>query len=108
MAREIVARTRPEQAIPDTYAPYRRLVRDGIEFFLSRISRQRLLDLVISQLTLDADACCQARLLALAQRFPTLHKLGRSSPVTRTSIRLSGSGWSIWKMAFTAPPPMNF
>ncbi|WP_213184231.1 AarF/UbiB family protein [Desulfosarcina cetonica] len=77
MAREIVARTRPEQAIPDTYAPYRRLVRDGIEFFLSRISRQRLLDLVISQLTLDADACCQARLLALAQRFPTLHKLGQ-------------------------------
>ncbi|BBO91327.1 AarF/UbiB family protein [Desulfosarcina ovata] len=77
MAREIVARTRPDQAIPDTYARYRSLVRDGIEFFLSQISRRRMLDLVISQLAMDADTCCQERLLALAQRFPTLHKLGQ-------------------------------
>jgi ubiquinone biosynthesis protein len=77
MAREIVARTRPEQALPDTYASYRSLVRDGIQFFLSQINRQRLVDLVVSQLSLDADACGQARLLALAQRFPTLHKLGQ-------------------------------
>ena len=77
MAREIVARTRPEQAIPGTYAHYQSLVHDGIEFFLSRVNRQRIIDLVVSQLTMGADTCCQARLLALAQRFPTLHKLGQ-------------------------------
>ena len=77
MAREIVARTRPEQAIPGTYAHYQSLVHDGIEFFLGRVNRQRIIDLVVSQLSMDADTCCQARLLALAQRFPTLHKLGQ-------------------------------
>jgi ubiquinone biosynthesis protein len=77
MAREIVARTRPEQAIPETYAHYRSLVHDGIEFFISQLNRQRLLDLVVSQLAMDPDSCCQARLLDLAQRFPTLHKLGQ-------------------------------
>lgn len=77
MAREIVARTHPEQAIPETYAHYRSLVRDGIEFFLSQINRERLLDLVVSQLSMETDACCQQRLLALAQGFPTLHKLGQ-------------------------------
>jgi ubiquinone biosynthesis protein len=77
IAREIVARTRPEQAIPGTYAHYHSLVHDGIEFFLSQVNRQRIIDLVYSQLTLDAETCCQERLLALAQRFPTLHKLGQ-------------------------------
>ena len=77
MAREIVARTRPELALPGTYAHYRSLVHDGIEFFLSRVNRQRVIDLVVHQLTMDADTCCQERLLALAQRFPTLHKLGQ-------------------------------
>ncbi|WP_419660386.1 AarF/UbiB family protein [Desulfosarcina variabilis] len=77
MAQQIVARTRPEQAIPETYAHYRSLVRDGIEFFLSQINRERLLDLVVSQLSMDIETCCQQRLLALAQAFPTLHKLGQ-------------------------------
>ena len=77
MAREIVARTRPEKAIPGTYAHYQSLVHDGVEFFLGRVNRQRIIDLVVSQLTMHADTCCQARLLALAQRFPTLHKLGQ-------------------------------
>ena len=77
MAREIVARARPEQAIPETYARYRSLVHDGIEFFISQLNRRRLLDLVVSQLAVDPETCCQARLLALAQHFPTLHKLGQ-------------------------------
>ena len=77
VAREVVARTRPEQAIPDTYAHYRSLVRDGIVFFLSQVNRQRLLDLVVSQLAMDPDAASHSRLLALAQQFPTLHKLGQ-------------------------------
>ena len=63
MAREIVARTRPEQAIPGTYAHYQSLVHDGIEFFLGRVNRQRIIDRVVSQLCMDADTCCQGSLL---------------------------------------------
>jgi ubiquinone biosynthesis protein len=77
VAREIVARTRPHQAVPEIYDHYRRLVRDGIEFFLSRISRRRLVDLVVSQLKMDPAAGAPERLLELAKRFPTLHKLGQ-------------------------------
>jgi ubiquinone biosynthesis protein len=77
VAREIVARTRPHRAVPDIYDDYRTLVRDGIEFFLSRISRRRLVDLVVSQLKMDPDAGSEERLLELAKRFPTLHKLGQ-------------------------------
>ena len=76
-AREIVARTRPEQAVPEKYARYRKLVRDGIEFFLSLVSRQRLIELVLANLALDPEITCQERLMDLAKRFPTLHKLGQ-------------------------------
>ena len=77
VAREIVARTRPQQAVPEIYRHYRTLVSDGIEFFLSRISRRRLVDLVASQLKMDPAAGAEERLLELAKRFPTLHKLGQ-------------------------------
>jgi ubiquinone biosynthesis protein len=78
VAREIVNRTRPQQAVPEAYAPYKPVVRDGIEFFLSRVSRPRLVELVASQLKLPPDTTAQERLLELAKRFPTLHKLGQT------------------------------
>jgi len=77
VAREIVKRTQPQQAIPEIYGHYRSVVRDGIEFFLSKVGRHRLMELVISQLKLDPEADTQERLLELAKRFPTLHKLGQ-------------------------------
>ena len=77
MARKIVASTRPEQALPDTYAQYRSLVSDGIAFFISQVNRDRLIDLAAGQLALDPDSSCLERLLKLAQQFPTLHKLGQ-------------------------------
>ena len=77
IAREIVARTRPHRAVPEIYDHYRSLVRDGIEFFLSRVSRRRLVDLVVGQLKMDPGAGAEERLLDLAKRFPTLHKLGQ-------------------------------
>ncbi len=77
VAHEVVARTRPESALPEIYRHYRLLVRDGIEFFLSQVSRGRLQELVVSQLKLDPDAPAQERLVALAKRFATLHKLGQ-------------------------------
>jgi ubiquinone biosynthesis protein len=76
-AREIVARTQPQRAIPEVYDHYRIVVRDGIEFFLSQVGRHRLMELVVSQLKLDPAAGTQERLVELAKRFPTLHKLGQ-------------------------------
>jgi ubiquinone biosynthesis protein len=77
IARETVAHTRPHKAIPEMYAHYHALVRDGIEFFLSSVDSQRLLDLAVEQLKMDPAAGHEERLLALAKRFPTLHKLGQ-------------------------------
>ena len=77
VAREIVERTQPQQAIPEIYSHYRSVVRDGIEFFLSQAGRHRLIELVVSQLKLDPKTDIQERLLELAKRFPTLHKLGQ-------------------------------
>lgn len=76
-ALEIVRRTRPQMAVPDVYAPYRPLVRDGIQFFLSRIAIRRLVDLIIRQLKMDMASSAQERLLEMAKQFPTLHKLGQ-------------------------------
>jgi ubiquinone biosynthesis protein len=77
MAREIVDRTRPDKAVPEIYGHYRSLVRDGIAFFLSQVNRGRLIELVVSQLTLAAETSAEERLLELAKCFPTLHKLGQ-------------------------------
>lgn len=76
-ALEIVNHTQPERAIPEVYQPYRALVRDGIQFFLSHISFHRLLDLITHQLQMPEDSSPEERLLELAKSFPTLHKLGQ-------------------------------
>ena len=77
MAREIVKRTKPHRAIPDVYARYRSVVRDGIEFFLSQVSQERLVELALRQMTLKPDTGIQERLLELAKQFATLHKFGQ-------------------------------
>ena len=76
-AQEIVAGTKPDRAIPEVYHPYRALVCDGIEFFLSHISLDRLLDVVVLQLQMNRESAAEERLLELAKHFPTLHKLGQ-------------------------------
>ncbi len=77
LAREIVARSKPQGAIPEVYARYRTVVRDGIVFFLSQVSRERLIELALSQSNLDPDTDTRKRLLELAKRFATLHKMGQ-------------------------------
>jgi ubiquinone biosynthesis protein len=77
MAREIIAHTQPEKAIPTVYARYRPVVRDGIQFFLSQVSAKRLVALAVRQLKMGADVSKRQRLLELAKQFPTLHKLGQ-------------------------------
>ena len=76
-AREIIARIEPQHIIPAVYATYRAVVRDGLEFFLSQVSRPRLIALATRQLALGIGASPQERLVELAKCFPTLHKLGQ-------------------------------
>ena len=77
LAEEMVVRTKPHEAIPEVYVRYRTVVRDGIAFFLSQVSRKRLIELALDQSSLDPDTDVQKRLVALAKRFATLHKLGQ-------------------------------
>lgn len=77
VAEELVRRTDPSRVIPDVYDDYRLIVHDGILFFLSHIAIDRLVGIVISQLTLSPTACPAERLLDLAKKCPTLHKLGQ-------------------------------
>lgn len=77
VAGEIIARTKPQQAIPTVYRPYRAVVRDGIEFFLAQLNRRRLIELVVSQLKLKSGVDPRERLIELAKQVPTLHKLGQ-------------------------------
>lgn len=76
-AKEMVAETRPQRAVPDIYHPYRLLVKDGVEFFLAHLPLQRLMDVVVHQIQMDTGSSPEERLLELAKQFPTLHKLGQ-------------------------------
>ncbi len=76
-AGEIVRQTQPEQAIPEVYAHYRPLVKDGIRFFLSQISLERLLDVIDHQVGMANESSAEARLFELIKHFSTLHKLGQ-------------------------------
>lgn len=76
-AGHLVALARPERAIPDSLARFGPMVRDGITFFLSRLSYPRLHKAILSQAKLQADSEIGERLLDLALHFPTLHKLGQ-------------------------------
>lgn len=77
IAQQVISLTQPHLAVPDVYRHYRPVVRDGIAFFLSQLTRQRLVELVVSQLKLAPQTSIQERLLEMAKRFPTLHKLGQ-------------------------------
>jgi ubiquinone biosynthesis protein len=75
--KELVALTRPEDAIPDRYQAYRLLVRDGITFLLANLSPRRLLRLAVDQMRMPDATGIEGRLVKLAGQIPTLHKLGQ-------------------------------
>jgi len=77
VAREMVAWTQPQRAVPRIHERYRAIVRDGIAFFISQVSRKRLIEQALIQLKMDPGVGSGERLLALATQFPTLHKLGQ-------------------------------
>ena len=77
-AAHLVALARPESALPESLVQFGPMVRDGIVFFLSKISYPRLRKAILSQARLHADSETGERLVDLALHFPTLHKLGQT------------------------------
>lgn len=76
-ADDLLSATRPADLLPDLYSAYRPVVADGIRFILSRLSLSRLISLIGDQAEIDADATAAHRLICLARRLPTFHKLGQ-------------------------------
>ncbi len=66
-----------EKVIPACYAEYRSLVRDGLKFFLSRLSPERRVSLFAQQACMPETATIEERVVAVLRSCPTLHKLGQ-------------------------------
>lgn len=66
-----------ETLVPDHYAAYRPLIRDGLVAFLQALPGSRVMALVGEQLKLPATSTPAQRLVVLLHRCPTLHKLGQ-------------------------------
>lgn len=72
---ELIGRVNPHDIIPEAYREYRPIVQDGLRFFLSGLSKERLFEIVADQMMLPADTDTGRRLTELAKKCPTLHKL---------------------------------
>jgi len=66
-----------EHILPLDYAAYRPLLLDGLCFFLDRLPKRRLAEIVSKQLALPPETGFESRLLNLLHQCPTLHKLGQ-------------------------------
>ncbi|MFH0727456.1 MAG: AarF/UbiB family protein [Pseudomonadota bacterium] len=76
-AEKLMALVNSADIIPEEYREYRTIVHDGLLFFLSHLSFERLIDIIADQMTMTDPCCNTQRLLALAKKCPTLHKLGQ-------------------------------
>ncbi|MCI4625158.1 MAG: AarF/UbiB family protein [Candidatus Magnetoovum sp. WYHC-5] len=68
------------QCIPKPYHKYTKLVYDGAYFLLMGISKDRLIDLIAHQLSIETnttDVSTPERLIGLATKIPVLYKLGQ-------------------------------
>ncbi|HSR51500.1 MAG TPA: AarF/UbiB family protein [Acidobacteriota bacterium] len=65
------------EIVPEDKPAWRHLVHDALLFFLDKLSRQRLIDRLLTQLGLPPDASRGERMLRLADRTPSLQKLGQ-------------------------------
>jgi ubiquinone biosynthesis protein len=77
VAEALMARANPANIIPAAYREYRRIVHDGLVFFLSKLTPKRLMGIVADQMVMPDHSCGAERLLSLAKSCPTLHKLGQ-------------------------------
>jgi ubiquinone biosynthesis protein len=64
-------------AVPEAYAAYRRPLSAALAFFLDNLSPDRAAAIVADQWALPSTANDSERLVTLASRSPTLHKLGQ-------------------------------
>lgn len=66
-----------EELIPDVYAKWRPVVRDGFAFLGARLSPERLVPKLIEQLTLPETTAVEDRIIAFIRRIPSLQKIGQ-------------------------------
>lgn len=66
-----------ELLVPAVYAQWRPLVRDSMQFVVSRLSANRLAPKVVEQVELPADTPPEARLLRFIAKVPGLQKIGQ-------------------------------
>jgi len=63
--------------LPDSVAPWKPLLLEGLGFFLGRLSPERQHEIMLGQLMLGDQAPPEQRLGAVLSQCPTLHKLGQ-------------------------------
>lgn len=66
-----------EELVPEVYAQWRPLVRDGMQFMVSRLTSARLAPKLVEQMDLAPDTPLGVRLLRLIAKVPGLQKLGQ-------------------------------
>lgn len=76
-ANELIAQLDPAAIIPSVYSAYQPIVHDGLTFFLSHLSLDRMMDILAEQILLTDTGTRAQRILSLAKKCPTLHKLGQ-------------------------------
>jgi ubiquinone biosynthesis protein len=66
-----------ELLVPNVYHQWRPLVRDAMQFVVSRLSAARLAPKVVEQTELEPDTPAEARLLRFIAKVPALQKIGQ-------------------------------
>ncbi len=77
LVRQVVLTTGIESFLPQRYAKYQPVVREGMIFMMSSLPLSRLADKIVDQLGLPEDASFGCRLFTLIKDMPTLQKLGQ-------------------------------
>lgn len=67
-----------EELVPDVYAKWRKVVRDGFDFIGSRLSSDRLIPKLIEQLSLPNTTSKEDRVIAFMRRIPIFQKIGQT------------------------------
>lgn len=77
LVRQVVLSTGIEKFLPQRYANYQPVVREGMVFMMSSMPLSRLAPKIVDQLLLPENASFGKRLFTLIQDMPTLQKLGQ-------------------------------
>ena len=77
LVRQVVLSTGIENFLPERYADYQPVVREGMVFMMSSMPLSRLAPKIVDQLRLPENASFGKRLFTLIQDMPTLQKLGQ-------------------------------